>query len=350
MALGCGGDDESPSGPDKDAGADVVDEPELDASDAADAQDDVVGDVADADVGDGATGGVVLEEYEDVCAMLNGCLGIIGQGECMRRAYVYEIATAEERRYFFALQSLVFSPGVPPGTIYFPEVIACATAADDCDEIYACLGSGNACDAVMSPPHCDNNVLFNCASIGVEGVSVETDCASQGLTCVAAPAGAPLICGESFCDPNSYVSNCVGDVAYNCVGAGLVAKDCAKLFPGTKCLAVDVSGQQVAQCQGDGPACDDTFRPACNGLNLSVCQDGFEYERSCPPGLPCQVDPNTDVASCGALVTAGCAPETCDGAQLTYCLDGKPRTLDCSGLGFSSCEADDVFHQARCVP
>ena len=355
LAVACGGDDESSSskGPSHDAAADAVDEPtsQPDASDASDAPGDVATDVVmDTDVADGPIGGVVLEEYEDVCAMLNGCFGIIGQGECMRRAYVYELASDEEQRYSFAMQSFVFGAGAPPGAIYFPEVIACAQTANDCDDIYACLGSGDACEVALTTPHCDNGVLYNCASTGAQGVTVETDCASHDLTCVSAPGGAPLICGESFCDPSSYVSNCVGDVAYNCVGAGLVAKDCAKILPGTKCLAVDVSGQQVAQCQGDGPACDDSFNPACTGVNLKVCQDGFEYERVCPQGLPCQVDPNTNHASCGALVTAGCAPETCEGTELTYCLDGLPRTLDCSGLGFSGCEADDFYHQARCVP
>lgn len=358
LLVGCGSsDDEGSGGPadasPQDAGMDVQPDQaaDVDQPDTADASADVAEDVAlDVEL-DGPTGGVVLEEYEAACARINGCLGVVGQGECMRRAYIYELADAEEQRYYFALQSLSYGPGIPPGTVYFPEVVSCVGQASSCDDVYACMGSAQACNAMGTSPYCDSDVLYNCADVGgTQGVLVEADCGGRGLSCLSSPSGNPSICAGSFCDPTSYAANCVGNVAYNCIGTGLVEKDCSLLFPGTTCGVMEDSGFLVAQCRGDGDPCDASLKPSCNGANLQVCQDGFAYERQCPPGLPCSIDPDTDIASCGAIVTAGCTPETCNGTELTYCLDGAPRTLDCAQLGFSGCVADDVFEQARCSP
>lgn len=356
LALGCGGEDEPSDGTgggSTDAGQDtsIDQQADVDLPDTEDAAEDVAQEAAADAEPDGPTGGVVLEEYEEPCARINGCLGVDGQGECMRRAYVFELASTDEQRYYFAVQSLSFGPGIPPGTIYFPDVIACASEASSCDDVFACLGSGSSCNAGSTSPYCDSDVLYNCVDAGAsQGVLIEADCADHGLACYSSPNGAPSICAQSFCDPSTYAANCVGNVAYNCVGTGIVEKDCSLLFPGTSCAVFDDAGYLVAQCQGDGDPCDASFNPSCSGANLNVCQDGFAYERECLPGLPCQIDPNTNTASCGAMVTAGCAPETCNGAELTYCLDGEPRTIDCTSFGFSGCEADDVFDQARCVP
>ncbi len=357
VAAGCGGDDGEGGGGSggsaQDAGLDVAPDEGVDAEppDVVEASPDVEQDVIQDAGPDGPTGGVVLEEYEEVCARINGCLRIVGQGECMRRAYVYDLAGADEQRYYYALQSLSYGPGIPPGTVYFPDVLSCAEQAASCDDIYACLGAGQTCNPAGTMPYCDQDVLYNCADVGaVQGVLVEADCTGQGLSCLSSPNGAPSICADSFCDPETYTANCVGNVAYNCVGAGIVEKDCSLLFPGTTCGVAAEGGFEVAQCRGDGDSCDATFNPSCEGDDVSVCQDGFEYVRECPSGLPCGIDPGTNQASCGAMVTAGCTPETCDGAELTYCLDGEPRTLDCTEFGFGGCEQDDVFEQARCVP
>lgn len=361
LVAACGSDEESSKGtvdagvtPDATADVQADQDTEAGEPDSGDASEDAIDEVAEdvvADVEpDAPSGGVVLEKYEEACARINGCLGVVGQGECMRRAYLYELAGDDEQRYYFALQSLSYGPGIPPGTIYFPDVVACAEQAGSCDEVFACVGQGDTCNAAGTMPYCESDVLYNCANVGTtQGVLIEADCSAHGLSCLSSPNGAPSICAEGFCDPNVYVANCVGDVAYNCVGAGLVAKDCALLFPGTSCGVADESGVTVAQCRGDGEPCDATLKPACVGDDVKVCQDGFEYTRVCPPGLPCGVDPSTNAASCGATVTAGCTPETCDGSELTYCLDGEPRVLDCTQYGFGGCVQDDVFDQARCA-
>jgi hypothetical protein len=113
----------------------------------------------------------------------------------------------------------------------------------------------------------------------------------------------------------------------------------------------------VAQCVGNGSACDaTTFVNACDGSVLTTCTGGHVATLDCASyGLgvtTCSVD-KTDGAICAPVSTAcpGGSPETCDAGVITFCMFGVKTTVDCKSFGLSGCKVSSTTPAAaRCTP
>lgn len=344
----------SPSGGDagasSDAAADAAVEVLDDASDDASTQDAApsADAAAEADVPDASAS---LAAYERACALLHGCLGVDGLRQCMLYAQANRVVSAQELSFGVAMQSIVMQgSGVEPRpttTLYLPSIMDCVAAAEDCDAVRACVGGGTPCDPETYAPACEGETLRYCLPTAHGGVVARTRCAEAGLQCVASntPMGAVAQCAHGPCDMGT-APTCDGLTAKNCMLGGWIHQPC-EVWPGTQCALVDAMGMQLAQCEGDGAACDETHVPTCEGDALVICQAYKLYTMECPPGGACGVDPASGAGACWAS-TLFCGDETCEGSTLSYCAEGEPRALDCTALGFTGCVAEEG--SARCVP
>lgn len=98
------------------------------------------------------------------------------------------------------------------------------------------------------------------------------------------------LCGPSDgvpCEGESFVAECLGTVARNCVG-WVYEEACAA---GTECR-LSVLGPRVASCAQPGAvACDvQTYRPWCDGNQVATCgPGGWTHRRTCASWV-CEVD------------------------------------------------------------
>lgn len=351
-AGGCGGADSgaqySPAPAVDAAGSDShpSDSQDSGGSDEAAPADDAA---TDTGLPDGTTDPASIADYESACVRLHGCLGIDGVRQCLLNAHAHASASADQRAFAVAMQSIVIPGAEVPGTpqtLYLPGVIDCVRLAPDCPSVRACVG-GLPCDPQSASPSCDGALLQHCMAIPGGGIVANVDCGSVGLACVTTdtPMGTVGQCADGPCGIGTPPA-CEGGVAANCFLGGWVRLPCDSM-PGTQCALGHEMGMDMAQCQGGGDDCDMSHVPACDGTDSIVCQGGKLYSMSCPEGGECGTDPESGAGVCWAS-TLFCGPEACDGTTLTYCLEGEPRAVDCPGHGFAACAVGESG--ARCVP
>ncbi len=242
-----------------------------------------------------------------------------------------------------------------------------------CDAVRECLGVTTTLDDPGVPSACMDGVAVtrqtshndwaNCAGLGLEciGDVFEPPCVPPWKTCDVKADGPH--CGDDG-KPRNCIAPYKDGPAFSfdetsCADYGLACavdlKSAMCLGPGPACLG--------AYCTGFGPVCDDTFQDysaqilvdfragiACeNETTLRACVNGHEQLVDCTAqgeGFRCfgglrpkcaydfqceQVDP-THVSEVHFL------RPTCDGTLLTLCNSGVWTTIDCTSLGFKTCD------------
>ncbi|WAS92609.1 hypothetical protein [Nannocystis punicea] len=257
------------------------------------------------------------------------------------------------------------------------KAMECKLAAPDCETVRACTPSlaphADACKEKPGEGLCAGDQWVAC---DFEGQPIAAmDCAAAGLKC-----GADIWAGcgletceygvtESKCDPNE------PDVLIECNPDGFLARvDCRTqnnfVFINGKdgekrfTIAGETCGfdpmRNANACVGTGEPCD-FFSQQCNGDVLETCAGGKLGHRDCsavePLGQGCgylQAGPFAGGASCG-LVNTQCgldAPESCEGATISFCDWDQPGTIDCVAAGYSGCATTDYAGRtvAYCTP
>jgi hypothetical protein len=193
-----------------------------------------------------------------------------------------------------------------------------------------CVNQSTSCEDTRA---CFENRPFGCLQNG----KGEAECAlASGTACFVGIDDRPY-CGTGLCDTDvDTFEGCQGDNAELCYhGVGL-SIDCKAL--GLVC--------STAGCVADGPSCE-VGEERCAGDSLIVCDRNLERT------IDCAQTPIPGTCAEGDCVPARgleCDPLTfvdrCDGNSLAFC-DGKRRSFDCVGAGFSACSTVDLA--ATCV-
>jgi len=220
-----------------------------------------------------------------------------------------------------------------------PCFVQClATVTDGCAGVRACLGlsdrqSSDACDS------CQDNVAIVCGD-----AQVRWDCSKVDGTC---QAGRCTPNGRASCDQLGFTDHCDAEGRpTHCDDLLQVGPPCASF--GLECREETFS----AWCVGTGGACPPGDWPyfdvyytgqSCNGDRLNACVRGGLAELDCAlfgDGFTCQSSGGRFF--CG--IAAECDPETyaksCDGNTLVFCSAGKLTHVDCTALGFTTCDID----------
>jgi hypothetical protein len=152
-------------------------------------------------------------------------------------------------------------------------------------------------------------------------------------TCTLGPCGGDMKEGDK---PRCSAS---GTHLLHCEKGKLASLDCAAF--GLRCLTAP---DGTSGCATGGPACTGTAKH-CDGKTAVGCFNGHEVRVDCAAaGLVCDPTPGgTPIGACVAPPPAigGCDPAEkahCDGANIKYCVAGKPRSHFCKASSFNRCE------------
>jgi hypothetical protein len=112
----------------------------------------------------------------------------------------------------------------------------------------------------------------------------------------------------------------------------------------------------VAQCVGNGAACDEmTAKNSCDGSTIVGCAGGKQSRLDCTTlssNATCKLQSNGE-AQCVGIGTecTSMTPETCKDGVVTYCSWGTKVTVDCKSYGLSGCATTQVqgTTYARCT-
>ncbi|MCY0991298.1 hypothetical protein OV203_29395 [Nannocystis sp. ILAH1] len=257
------------------------------------------------------------------------------------------------------------------------EAMNCKLAAPDCETVRACTPPAEAhAGACMEKPGeslCVGDEWVLCDFEG--GPIAAMDCAAAGQQCgTQIWAG----CGLETCEYGVTESTCDPDdpgVLIECNPDGFLERvDCRTQnnfvfingMDGEKrfTIAGETCGfdpmRNANACIGTGEPCD-FFSQECDGDVLETCAGGKLSRRDCsmvePLGQGCgylQSGPFAGGASCG-LVNTQCAldaPESCDGATISFCDWDQQGTIDCVAEGYSGCATADYAGRtvAYCTP
>jgi hypothetical protein len=211
------------------------------------------------------------------------------------------------------------------GPIY-NGIYGCLNGAGSCEEMARCFGvdaDAGRCDRDFEG-RCDGDTAVLCDL--VDDRVYRLDCGAGGLTCGVRPSESfSATCTTGGCD-ESFEPRCDGARALTC-NAGVVSVDqCDTL--GLVC--------SEGSCRGSGEACSNSHRPSCDG-NVAVGCSGGKVAR-----IDCGALPQNSRCQGGACRPGGddCVDDfdRCDGDDLQSCLDGRWKTISCSGLGLRACE------------
>ncbi|MBZ5712973.1 hypothetical protein [Nannocystis pusilla] len=257
------------------------------------------------------------------------------------------------------------------------EAMECKLAAPDCEGVRACTPAlepfAEICQDNVGWSVCEGDQWVFCDELGAPLRAM--DCGAAGQACgFEAWAG----CGLEPCEYGVTEATCDPDdpeVLIECQPDGFLSrvdcrtqnnfvivggKDGDKVFT----IAGETCGfdpmRNANACVGTGEPCD-FFSQQCDGDVLETCAGGKLGRRDCstvePAGQGCgyiQAGPFAGAASCGLIDTA-CgldAPESCDGATLSFCDWNQPGTIDCVAAGYSGCATTDYAGRtvAYCTP
>jgi hypothetical protein len=221
----------------------------------------------------------------------------------------------------------------------------CALQANSCASLRSCALRGanpDACNGrgkqgVVGFCDVDGRAL-SCFQSQIVGVR---DCTRGQEQCIVRAGQATCTLGP--CGANvGATPTCSGSGTHqlHCDSGKLASLDCAAF--GLKCQT-DPGGN--SDCATSGPACT-AGSHRCDGNTSVGCFNGHEVRVDCAAaGLVCAPTPGgTPVGACVSppLPIGGCNPnETpkCDGANIKYCVAGKPRSHFCKATGFNKCDS-----------
>ena len=212
-------------------------------------------------------------------------------------------------------------------------------AAPDCAQVAVAVGGGSACPSTTADS-CDGNLLSTCRW----GFAMKVDCASVGLVCSSGDANAGCgfgDCaasqeGETYCVGTNYLAKCSR-------GRYEPAVDCETF--GGAC----VGPPGAAHCAGaGGSTCN--AGGACVGTTIVECVAGFFGSVDCSQlyndNLTCFAnDGGLPVCAVGQACNPSLATDTCNRqqTQVRFCNEGMNDTYDCTGNGYSGCDAGKCF-------
>lgn len=259
----------------------------------------------------------------------------------------------------------------------------CYNRAKSCADVRRCVGIPTGeelveCDLANYASSCAQrmgvSVLKRCfpAPDGDGGVVVELDCTKFGLVCGFDEQNKNR-CVSETCTVTTHPPSCeedTGDIEV-CggtdpvtglpVGSIINEYQCGALGLGcTHDLGADPDDPADDQlfCTGQGDDCDQSDAPVCDGTVLTAClpdgDGGFKQgswdcaqgaiHHVCDPAAP----PVGNCVPSASTCVAEEYPGTCDGTDLTVCVDGELYTTDCQEHGLGDCVADGDGH-GRCV-
>ena len=241
---------------------------------------------------------------------------------------------------------VVAAAGVP--TREGVRIVSCGTA-NNCSDYNACITLHH--DATYCSAHpglsCDGSIIVNCSSARTEAA---VDCASYGLSCQQVGNEASCTDGAA-CDPAVDRPRCDGNrfIACNANTRLSAPIDCAQFSTGWTCGS---GGDGNPRCIPPTNACSGNAT-RCDGDTLISCSMALGHEQrvDCTQiysGGHCSVANNA--AQCVPGNGSTCSlttPDTCVGTQLQTCLEGALTTIDCTSLGFRTCQVDTA--RAHCV-
>ncbi len=232
----------------------------------------------------------------------------------------------------------------------------CLAGIKSCADYYTCMGSriatlaecAAASNADTDQGSCSNGIATSCSSFGDGIVS---NCAALGGTCTVfheadydvdfpdTSAGCQL---GTACDDTPSGLQCFGVRTYSCddtdtaTTQGISRQTCPG---GSACQSTN----GTAECLATAPACATAGTSCASATTLTTCipvtSGNQQYTSDCTAaGLTC----TTSVAGTAACTAAGCANsgcgETCNGNTLHTCIGGAPLDVDCTTLGFNTCD------------
>jgi hypothetical protein len=239
--------------------------------------------------------------------------------------------------------------------------------ANGCEAYRKCMGIGTSMDAPMDTPHCKDGIAFDLGWKGNELVHMWTNCTALGYDCYAthpfATYGECVYPNRKDCDDSTPDSQCIDGIYHNCFSDSVSPTFWSIYdFPkcstyGLECAVTTGPGAGWYYCTANGPACD--YNPSlseeavfeyrnsisCENNNvLRTCVGSGELLLDCSslnPKFQCLSAEGPYRAQCG--IARECSEydkPTCDGTSLVVCDAGEIRKVDCTSLGFDSCNAE----------
>ena len=245
----------------------------------------------------------------------------------------------------------------------YSMVLDCASAAS-CSDFLDCFTRHHSIPYCTAHPggSCDGEIAVQCPAPGDPGVTgaaqYVVDCGAIGLHCVTDGGNVGCHNGVSCTEQSAMCASCELPVVCDGSVANQPAQFMARFAcpAGTVCRTwVDPASVIVynAGCFADGPQCDPSSLPRCEGNTAVFCSGDrfppsgstssvfFETRRDCGcSGHQCQfgrcVDTGTD---CIEIST----PDRCDGTTLVSCVNGSFVRIDCLSLGKAFCIANNPY-------
>ncbi|HEX6836547.1 MAG TPA: hypothetical protein VF334_08230 [Polyangia bacterium] len=233
----------------------------------------------------------------------------------------------------------------------FRRYVDCAVASSDCAGLLRCASRGHDPSFCAAHPGnvCDGDLLVQCppASAVPDWAIYTNDCAAAGLRCEAANGSASCTDGvgcdpsvAAYCDGNRYWVTCDGTTHLRS------RVDCARdSIPGATCRIGSGFGDP-AGCLPSGPPCSGA---RCDGDELVVCVAGEEVRADCTQ-LASRCDASSGKPACvpTASECGDGAKDQCAGGDLTTCVEGMLRAVDCATIGLSACTLPPVGSDPIC--
>ncbi len=213
-----------------------------------------------------------------------------------------------------------------------------------CEGAFAAAGASVETTTEECGPTCAGDTMVACDG----GIKYTLDCGlvfgvgcADGM-CAVNPSGQP-------CDNDTFVPSCEGGRPLVCTDETTPGLVCADY--GLTCVADDIGLGPDASCVGTGPACEEgqgsslehnyLWNPiACaDGGSLRMCVNGFEHAADCTEvatGFACFAFGGSSFCGKGAECNPG-DDAFCDGDAVVLCDAGKVVRVECSRLGFSTC-------------
>ncbi len=225
----------------------------------------------------------------------------------------------------------------------YQRMASCAAKETSCDAFVKCADYDGTCSG-SATPSCKGSILDRCSTPGGNHLPRIFDCAALGQTC---EGGACVIApGSPDCDDPSG-GRCDGDDRIWCrprAGGGNGETAPEPCPTGTTCVenggnlvcapAIETCAAERFECEGDdvvlcrkqGGVLQE-MRIRCGAVGRKCAPDAKGNPACLPVASECAVPGGDDKSS----------KSTCEGANVSVCLDGVKTTLDCAAHGMGPC-------------
>lgn len=213
----------------------------------------------------------------------------------------------------------------------------CALSTTGCEDLLACASLDHGPEYCTAHPgsSCDGHIAVNCPTNTLDrGWALGSiDCSLMGMTC-----------NNGGCTDGN---TCDGPVVLHCSGTKVVAcvpelrrqsaTDCSQVYPGGRCgghfgtlQCLPTEEEECGSQTGNG-FCSGNLLLGCDGprkstLNCdaldSECGIDFSFFQDCIPR---------------AQDCTRTSPDSCQGNDLSLCVNGRYQNVDCGSLGLGPC-------------